>query len=410
MPQRVVITGIAAIGPCGDNSSTFWEGSLNGRCWITSDRVSPPGAGRFVGGRLDRITVQRVLDRKLQKQTDISTQLALVALNEAITDSQLSLDQRKPEDWSLYIASSFGGIEFSEKELYAQVFLGPNKVSAYQAIAWFYASTQGQWTISQGVKSFAKTIVAGRVAGLEAAIMGVVSIRAGHAKVALCGGSDCPLSPFSMQIHASSGGIADVTDTASLYKPFDKGATGLVLGEGGGSLVLEDLDHALARNAPIYAEVLGFAVNHNKDGPDNLRWQQYSLCLRNALNNAGLQPEEIKCFMADGAASQEADDGEYLAYKRVFLNHRPHVTVPRTMIGHTMAAAGLIDIFWAVKMMQHGLYLPTVNVNNRFHDDMPIVVNLRHDQEIDVIMIGSRGESGINASMVLQRWCGPQCH
>jgi len=407
--RRVVVTGIGVVAPNGIGKQAFWRNSLSGECFIKP--ISRFDAGRYVcrvGGQVEGFNSADYVDRKIVKQTDRSTHMALACCRMAAEDAGLDLEREDPHEIGMYFASLFGGMEFAEPELYAQRFLRPDRVSAYQAIAWFYAATQGQWSIGTGIKGFGKSLVADRAGGLQAVALAALAIRRGHCRMAFAGGFEAPLVPYAFLIHQASGLLsARNDDPGRAYRPFDLRCSGLVLGEGSGILLLEDLNHALERQAPIYAEVAGWAVtcdsyHWSAPSPDG---EQLARCLSAAITDAELYPEEIDHLSADGMATALADGAEAQAISSVFsqAGKPPTVSVPKAMIGHTLSAAGALDAIWSCLMIKEGVRLPTINLETP--DPQFEINHLRGapvNQPIKAVLNCNRGHGGLNTAVVLR--------
>ena len=410
---RVVITGLGVIAPNGIGKENFWNNSVKASCFIRPiTRFDATSYACRFGGEVDDFNATDFVKPKILKQTDRSTHMAMACCRMATEDGKLELSQEDPYEIGMYFANTFGGMEFAEPELYAQAFIGPDRVSAYQAIAWFYAATQGQWSISTGIRGFAKSIVADRSGGLQALGWATLAIRRGHCKVAYAGGFEAPLVPYAYLIHQTSRLLStQISDPARAYMPFHRKRSGMVLGEGGGILLLEDLEHALNRGAPIYAELAGFAVScdayHSTDcAPDG---EQLARCLTEAVESAGLKPEQIDHVCADGLGTYVGDYTEAAAINAVFgeFSIGPTVSAPKSMIGHTLAAAGAIDSIWACLMIKEGVLLPTINL-----DAPDARLNLDHvagaprRKQLNAVLCCGRGIGGLNTALVLRRFEG----
>src|SRR5713226_2549811 len=300
---RVVVTGLGVVAPNGSGKDAFWANSLAARCFFKP--ITRFDASRYasrVGGEVEDFNASDFVHPKIIRQTDRSTHMAMACCRMAMNDAEMQIAKEDPDEIGMYFANTFGGMEFAEPELYAQSFLSPDRVSAYQAIAWFYAAAQGQWSIGNGVRGFGKSIVADRAGGLQAVGWASLAIKRGHCTIAFAGGFEAPFVPYAFLIHQTSGLLSTRNENPShAYCPFDVRRSGVVLGEGSGILVLEELTHALERGAPVYAEVSGFAVSCDAyhvsaPAPDG---EQLARCMGDAISSAGLGPEDIDHISAD---------------------------------------------------------------------------------------------------------------
>ncbi|MBV9958758.1 MAG: beta-ketoacyl-[acyl-carrier-protein] synthase family protein [Acidobacteria bacterium] len=407
--KRVVITGLGIVAPNGIGKQAFWDNSLKGESRIGPiTHFNAQNYACRVGGRVEDFNAADYMPSKIIKQTDRSTHMAIAACHLATKDAGLDLSAEDPNDVGMYFANIFGGMEFAEPELYAQAFLGSKRVSAYQAIAWFYAATQGQWSIGTGIRGFGKSIVGDRAGGLQAVAFGALAVNRGHCKVVFAGGFEAPLVPYAFLIHHTSSLLSSHnTDPTLAYRPFDVARSGLVLGEGSGMLVLEEMEHAVARGAHIYAEVSGYATNcdaaHYAEASSD--GEQLARCFSQAVERAGMEPSDIDHICADGLATTLADVAEARAINAVFSQGYggPTVSAPKSMIGHTLGAAGAVDAIWSCLMMQHSVALPTLNLTN---PDAQLGLNHvfaePQAKHIGAALCCARGYGGLNTAVVLR--------
>lgn len=405
--RRVVVTGTGLICASGIGAKEVWD-----RCRSSHNAIR--GITRFdttayackAGGEVDNFDPSAYIQSPIIQQTDRSAHLGMAACQLAAEDAALVLKNEDPLDVGMYFSNLVGGMNFAEPELYAQTFMGPSRVNAYQAIAWFYAAAQGQWSIKTGIKGHAKTIVADRTGGLQSVGLAAYAIRRGHCNVAFAGGFEAPIVPYAFLMYATTGLLSrDTTDPLRSYRPFHRQRSGLILGEGSGILILEDLEHALARNARIYAEVSGFAVA--MDAPQDMPGSGLARCFSESLANSDLQPQHIDHINAEGAATVCDDNAELGAIQDVFGGGQkaPSVSSPKSMFGHTLAAAGAIDAGLACRMIETNTLLPTLNLDEP--DPKFIHANLSRAVEqkpINAVMCCSRGIGGLNAALILRRY------
>jgi 3-oxoacyl-[acyl-carrier-protein] synthase II len=408
--KRVVVTGLGAIAPNSIGIESLWKDCLEERCSIQHiTRFNAAGYCCRVGGQVDCFDAGNYAKPKILKQTDRSVHLGMAACQLAVQNANLNFAGEDPCEIGLFFSNLLGGMEFAEPELYAQTFLGPERVSAYQAIAWFYAACQGQWSISTGIQGYAKTVVADRAGGLQAIGLGALAIQRGHCSVAFAGGFEAPLVPYAFLIYQSSGALSPHGEPDFSYRPFHRRRSGLVLGEGSGVLILEELSHALNRNAPIYAELTGFGVTNDVAGPwgpspDGL---QAARAMEQALSMAELGPADIDHILADGAATTVGDCTEAAAIRAVFGHgsRAPTVSVPKSMFGHTLGAAGGVDCALACCMLRDQIVLPTHGLDE---PDTGLGLNHVTDEAlrkpVQSVLCNARTLNGLNAALVLEKF------
>jgi len=405
--RRVVITGTGVICASGIGSNQVWDNCLSGHSAIRGiTRFDTQPFQWKAGGEVDEFNANSYVQPQIVQQTDRSAHLGMAACHLAADDAGLSLRDEDPYQVGMYFSNLVGGMDFAEPELYAQTFMGPSRVNAYQAIAWFYAAAQGQWSIKTGIKGHAKTVVADRTGGLQSVGLAAHSIRRGHCRVAFAGGFEAPIVPYAFLLYGTTGLLSkDTTDPARAYRPFHRKRDGLVLGEGSGILILEDLEHALERKARIYAEVTGFSVA--MDAPQDSPGSGLTRCFSEALNSSGLQAGNIDHISAEGAATIADDKAEAAAIHDVFgeMPKAPSISSPKSMFGHTLAAAGAIDVALSCRMMQTSTVLPTVNL-----DDPDPSFGSAHfssaleEKPLNAVMCSARGVGGLNAALALRKY------
>lgn len=404
--RRVVITGTAMICASGIGNQKVWDRCLSGHNAIRQiTRFDTSAYQCKAAGEVDEFNAGAYIQPQIIQQTDRSVHIGMAACQLAAEDAGLSLKDEDPNQVGMYFSNLVGGMDFAEPELYAQTFIGPSRVNAYQAIAWFYAAGQGQWSIKTGIKGYAKTVVADRTGGLQSLGLAAHAIRRGHCSVAFAGGFEAPIVPYAFLMYGTTGMLSkDTTDPAKAYRPFHRQRSGLVLGEGSGILILEDLEHALQRKARIYAEVGGFAVcMDGRDTPGS----GLTRCLNEVLSNSALQASDIDHISAEGAATPADDSAEVAAIQKVFggVAKPPSISSPKSMFGHTLAAAGAIDVALACHMIQNSTVIPTVNL-----DEPDPSLGAGHfttkveDKALNAVMCCNRGVGGLNAALALRNY------
>lgn len=405
--RRVVITGTGVICASGIGSKKVWDQCIAGTNSIRKiTRFDTQPYSSKAAGEVDDFRPGDYLQPQIIQQTDRSAHLGIAACQLAAEEAGLSLKSEDPNDVGMYFSNLVGGMDFAEPELYAQTFMGPSRVNAYQAIAWFYAATQGQWSIKTGIKGHAKTVVADRTGGLQSVGLAAQAIRRGHCRVAFAGGFDAPIVPYAFLMYGTTGLLStDTTDPARAYRPFHRRRSGLVLGEGSGILILEDLEHALERKARIYAEITGFSVA--MDAPQDAAGSGLARCFEEALNKSGLQADDIDHISAEGAATIPDDSAELSAVNAVFGSARkkPSVSSPKSMFGHTLAAAGAIDAALACRMMDCNAVIPTINLDEPDPSLGPAhFSSVVEEKPVNAVMCSTRGIGGLNAALVLREY------
>ncbi len=407
--RRVVITGLGAIASNGIGKEAFWRATSNGISGIGPlQRISTEHMLIHVAGEVQDFVANTYVDRKLANRTDRATHFIFAAVEEALQDAQLLLSQEQPERVGTVIANTFGGAEYVLKQFHALHTRGPRAMSAYTAIAWLQVANVGQTSIRYGLQGYCKTPTNDTLGSLDALGMAYRAIRRGTADVIITGGCEAPLDPTVLLIMAHSG-YCLTSDDPCAYRPFDIRAAGVFPAEGAGICILEDYEHAQRRGAPIYGEIVGYGQTNDAHGLSvpSSDGRQYARAIRLAMQDGNVQPEDVSYFSATGWALPPSDTGEAEALHSVFgsdLAYLP-VSVPRTMLGHSYAAAGVLDTITALLSLQHNLIPPTINCEEpdpRY--DLDIVRDEARLSDRHAVLIGGRAMGGANGVLALRRW------
>jgi 3-oxoacyl-(acyl-carrier-protein) synthase len=406
--RRVVITGLGVVAPNGLGKEAFWHATQRGISGIKPlQRFSTDDLPVRVGGEVDQFVVHEVLDRKLANRTDRVTHFALAAMQEALTDAGLVLEQENPQRVGAVIACTMGGVEFVLREIASAFTRGPRAMSAYTAIAWLQVANVGQASIRYGIQGYCKTPVNDAVGGLDALGIAAGAIRRGAADVLITGGCEVLLHPFVLLVLARRGFCAPEADVRA-YRPFDRRAAGLVLAEGAGMCIVEEYEHARRRGAPIYGEIVGYGQTNDAHGLESpsASGAQYARAMQQAMREGSVTPTDIGYVSLDGRAVPASDAGEAEALRLTFgadLDRLP-VSVPRTMTGHSYAAAGALDAITALLALQHGLIPPTINCEEpdpRY--GLALVRDEARPFAQPVALLGGRGVGGANVVVALKK-------
>ena len=406
--RRVVITGLGVVAPNGLGKAAFWQAISTGVSGIKPvQRFSTENVPLHVAGEVSDFIVEDVLGRKLANRTDRMTHFALAAIQEALTDAELSLEAENPQRIGAVIANTMGGVEYALREIGALHLRGPRAMSAYTAIAWLQVANVGQTSIRYGIQGYCKTPANDMVGGLDAFGMAASALRRGVADVIITGGCEALLHPFVLLVLARKGYLAAGADPRA-YRPFDRRAAGLILAEGAGMCILEDYEHARRRGAPMYGEIVGYGQTNDAHGltlPSS-DGRQYARSMRLALAEGQITPEEIGYFSLDGQANSLSDQGEAEALRVAFgddLAHLP-VSVPRTMLGHSYGAAGALDAIIALLALRHGCIPPTINCEElKPAYGLHLVREEARPFSRPVVLLGGRGVGGANVALALRK-------
>lgn len=405
--RRAVITGLGVVAANGIGKEAFWDATHRGISGIQPiSRFSTTETSIRVAGEVNNFVVSDYIDRKLAKRTDRSTHYALAAVQQAMDDANLVLEEVDRQRVGAVIASTLGGAEYALQQLQTFHRRGPRAMSAYTAIAWLQVANVGQTSIRYGIQGYCKTPTHDTIGGLDALGMAYRAIRRGAADVILAGGCEGLLDPFILFIFAHTGDCVLENDP-NAYRPFDRRATGLMLGEGAGICILEDYEHAQRRGAPIYGEIVGYGQTNDAHGlqTHSSDGRHYARAIRLAMQEGNVSPRDIGYFSLDGRALPAADQGEAEALHLVFgsdVEQLP-VSVPRTMLGHSYAAAGALDAITASLALRHGFIPPTINCEE-LHPDYRLNLVRQEARPFfeSTVLIGGRGVGGANVVLAIK--------
>ncbi len=408
--RRVAVTGLGAVTPIGVGIEEFWKATLAGKSGVrpidTFDVSKFPV--RFAG--LVAIDPSRWLDHKAAKNTDRFTHLAVAAADLALEDAGVNpKDEKRPDRFGAVIGSGIGGIHEILEQTERLVTRGPDRVSPFFVPKMMLNAAAGTLAIRHGLQGPNFATASACAASSHAIGTALLMIRAGMADIMLAGGSEAAVNALGLSAFCAARALSTRNDDpAGASRPFDKDRDGFVLGEGAGIVVLEDLERARARGARIYAELVGFGASddaHHMTAPEP-EGMGATRAMRNALGDAGLNPEDIQLVNAHGTSTPLGDAAETKALKAVFGGHarRLKVTATKSQIGHLLGAAGVVGVISICLAMKDAVAPPTIN--HRTPDpecDLDCVPNEPKPLETRAAIANSFGFGGHNATLALRK-------
>jgi 3-oxoacyl-[acyl-carrier-protein] synthase II len=408
--QRVVITGIGVVSPFGVGLQPFWEGLRTGQSGIVPITLCDVSESPCkIAGEVPHFDPLVYLPPKIVRRTTRGTQFALVAAQLALTDARLTLPLADAEQTGVLIAC--GGTSYPETQQAIQTLLerGAARVSPLYIPMALPNMAAAQVAIQFGLHGYTSTISTACAAGAQAIGEAAAVIRRGDAEVMLAGGAEAPISEIGLAsfnaLHALSRWS---DDPARASRPFDLQRDGFVPGEGAAMLVLERLSAARAREAPIYAEVIGYGVSsdaHHVTAPDPDGYGA-ALAMRRALHHAHVSPQQVDYIKAHATGTPQGDIAETLAIKQVFGEYATSVPIsaPKSMIGHLTGAAGAVEAAAAVLALRHNLIPPTINLDQPDPAcDLDYVPHTAREAALQTVIANSFGFGGVNAVLVFRR-------
>jgi beta-ketoacyl-acyl-carrier-protein synthase II len=413
-PRRVVITGIGAVTPLGLTIDETWDGLLAGRSGIgTITRFDTSELNTRFAGELKGFEARNYMDRKEARRLDPYIQYALAATEQALKDSEIDLSKETPTDMGVLIASGTGGVTSLIDNVMLTEKRGLRKVSPFLIPNMLVDSAAGKIAIVYNMRGPNFSVVNACASGTAATGEAFELIRRGDAQVMVTGGAEAALLPVLMAGFDIMGAMSQRNDEpAAACRPFDTDRDGFVMSEGSAILILELLEHALARDARIYAEIIGYgnsadayhmaAPHFNGQGAEDAM----EMALRKA-DGYGVKRTDVDYVNAHGTGTELNDPGETKAIKRVLGEHAYNVNISSTkaMLGHLLGAAGAIEAIVCLKAIEDGVIPPTINLDNPDPSCDLNYTPLRSVRaDVAVTVSNSFGFGGHNSSLILRRF------
>ncbi|WP_298181239.1 ketosynthase chain-length factor [Saccharomonospora sp.] len=399
--QSPVITGIGVLAPTGIGTEQHWRSVLTGKSGISGTTLfdATPYPVRLAG-QVPGFTAEEYVPRRLIPQTDRWSHLALAATDQALADAGIDPAAEPEYSMAVVTASSSGGTEFGQHEMERLYAKGPQWVSAYQSIAWFYAATTGQISIRHGMRGPCGVVCGEQAGGLDA-----VGQAARHlvrdVDLVVTGGTDAPLCPYGLVAQLSSGHLSTASEPATAYLPFDVDASGFVPGEGGAILLAERATHAAARNARFYGRIRGYAAGFDPP-PGSSRPPALAATIRRALNRARMSVEDVDVLFADGMGVPEQDRAEAEAITELFGPKGVPVTAPKTLTGRLYGGGAALDVATALLSLRDGVIPHTVGPHRLAPGcAIDLVLGAPREQPLRTALVVARGFGGFTAALIL---------
>ena len=414
MDERVVVTGLGAVTPLGNDVPTYWDGLVAGRSGVGP--MSAYDATDYavrIAAEVKGLDVTSLLGRKQARRLDRFSQIALIASDQAVADAGLDLeDSDINRNTAVLLGSAVGGITTLLQGADVLRDRGERRVSALMIPMMMSNAAAGEIAIRHGLHGLTLSVVSACASGTHAIGEAARLIRTGAAPVVICGGSEAGMHPLALSAFGNMQAVSrrnDEPDRAS--RPFDADRDGFVIGEGAGVLVLESLALARKRGARIYAELAGYGASTDAfhiTAPDE-QGSGAALSMKRALGDAGLDPEEIDYINAHGTSTPLNDVVETRAIHEVFGQHAHRVPISSTksMIGHLLGAAGAVEAIACIKSLETGVVHPTVNYETPDPDcDLDYVPNEARETNPRTALSNSFGFGGHNGTLVFSAWEG----
>lgn len=411
--RRVVITGLGVISAVGNDLETFWGSNLEGKSGI--DRISSFDSGSFdsqIAGEVKDFDASKYLSQKEIKRADKFVQYAIATTHQAITDSQLNLDKEDLNRIGVLIGSGIGSLYTIEREHKVLLEKGPSKVSPFLIPMLIVNEASGQVAINFRLKGPNSCVATACASGGHAIGDAFKIIQREEAEVMVTGGTESCIVPLGVAGFCSLKALSTRnSEPKRASRPFDRERDGFVIAEGCGIVVLEELEHAKKRGAKIYCEISGYGMScdaYHITAPDP-QGDGPARAMAAALKDAKLSPQNVDYINAHGTSTQLNDKIETIAIKRVFGSYAYKIPISSTksMIGHSLGAAGAIEFIVCCLVIRDNLIPPTINYEYPdIECDLDYTPNKTREREVEVCLSNSLGFGGHNATLIVKRFKG----
>ncbi|AQY51858.1 3-oxoacyl-ACP synthase [Listeria weihenstephanensis FSL R9-0317] len=408
--KRVVVTGVGAVTPIGNDAKTAWENAkkgVNGVAELT--RLNRDDFPVKIAAELKDFDIEKYIEKKDARKMDRFTHYAIASSDMAVADAGLTIDDSNAERVGVWIGSGIGGMETFETQY--EVFLnrGHRRVSPFFVPMMIPDMASGQVSIRHGAKGINSATVTACATATNSIGDAFKVIQRGDADVMITGGAEAPITKMSVAGFVANKALSLNPDPETACRPFDVDRDGFIIGEGAGIFILEELEHAKARGAKIYAEVVGYgatgdAYHITAPAPGG---EGAARSMQMALNDAQIGIDGVDYINAHGTSTPYNDDYETQAIKTVFGEHAKKLAISSTksMTGHTLGASGGIEAIFSVLAIRDSVVPPTIHLNNPDPVcDLDYVPNVAREMNVDVAMSNSFGFGGHNATLVFKKY------
>ena len=407
--KRIVVTGMGAVTPIGDTVDATWDSMMHGRGGIARiTRFDPSPYESQMAGEVKDFDPTKYMDRKDARRTDRFAQLAVAAASQALTDGRVDV-ATEPERIGVSIATGVGGLETLVEQVLLMEKRGPGRLSPFLVPMLMANAGSAQVSMQFGLKGPNLTHVSACASSAHAIGECAAIIERGQADIMVAGGAEAAVLPLAIGAFSTMHAMSRRNDDPEhASRPFDKDRDGFTLSEGGAAVILEEREHALARGATVYGELVGYGAtadayhitSPSPDGEGNAR------SMRMALGGAGLEPGAIDYINAHGTSTQPNDREETAAIKQVFGAHAYKLLVSSTksMTGHLLGAAGALEAIACLLAMRDGCVPPTINYTTPDPAlDLDYVPNTPRPRKITTALSNSMGFGGHNATLIFSK-------
>src|SRR5699024_5794081 len=408
--KRVVITGLGAVTPIGNTAKETWANALKGKNGIAEiTNIDTEQFNVHIGGEVKNLNIEDHIDRKEARRMDKFTQFAIIAADEAVKDAKLEITDDNAERIGVWIGSGIGGIQSLEDGFIALTTKGPRRVSPFFVPMMIPDMASGQVSIRHGAKGPNGATVTACATGTNSIGDAFKIIERGQADVMITGGTEAPITNMGVAGFQANRALSSSNDPDYASRPFSADRDGFLIAERSGVVVIEELEHALARGAHIYAEIVGYGSTgdaHHITAPAP-NGEGGARAMKEALKDAGIEAEQVQYINAHGTSTPYNDEFETMAIRTVFKDHADNLLVNSTksMTGHMLGGAGGMEAIITAMSLQEGKVHPTINLTNQAPEcDLNYVKDGAVDLDIEYAISNSLGFGGHNATLVFKKY------
>ncbi|MGX7058858.1 beta-ketoacyl-ACP synthase II [Vagococcus humatus] len=412
--KRVVITGVGAITPLGNTAHEFMANVLKGQVGIQPiEKFDATDTGVTVAAEVRDFDPTLYMDKKETKRMDLFSVYGVAAAKQAFFDSQLNLEQLDVHRFGVMVSSGIGGMTTIQDQVIRMHDKGPKRVAPFFVPMAIGNMAAGNIAIHVGAKGVCSSVVTACASSTNAIGDAFRQIKHGYQDVMLAGGAEATICEIGIAGFAALTALTKETDPKIASRPFDQNRSGFVMGEGAGVLVLEELEHALNRGANIYGEVVGYGSNcdsYHITSP-NPNGHGAGRCMELAMAEAGITPEEVDYVNAHGTSTPTNDGAETTAIKYALKEEAYHTSISSTksMTGHLLGAAGVVEALACVAAIQHDYIPPTMGLETPSEDcDLDYTPKQGKSKPVRYALSNSLGFGGHNAVICLKKWEGAE--
>ena len=408
--RRVVVTGLGMLSPLGNTVESSWQAALAGKSGIGPiEHMDVSAFSTRIGGSVRDFEVELYMAAKEARKLDLFIQYGLAACIQAIKDSGLEITDQNRDRIGVVMGSGIGGLTNIEKNHEQLLNSGPRRISPFFVPGSIINMVAGYLSIQYGLQGPNYALTTACTTGTHSIGMAARNIAYGEADMMVAGGSEMATTGLGLGGFSAARAMSTRNDDPQgASRPWDRDRDGFVLSDGAGAMLLEEYEHAKARGATIYAELVGFGMSgdayHMTAPPEDGRGG--AKCMDNALKDAGLNPDEVDYINAHGTSTPAGDVAETRAVKSVFGAHASELAISSTksMTGHLLGAAGAVEAVFSVLALRDQVAPPTINLDNPGEDcDLNYVPNQAQQRELNVVLSNSFGFGGTNGSLVFRR-------